>query len=152
MSLWQRFQSHFVRYSDLGISLDISRMTFGDDFFTQMAPLTDRAFADMKKLEAGEIANPDEGRMVGHYWLRNARLAPTPELAAGIEKDIADSKSFAAEIHSGKITTENGGKFTNLLIVGIGGSALGPQFMKDALVDSWTAPMQTWFFDNTDPE
>ncbi|MEZ0387295.1 MAG: glucose-6-phosphate isomerase [Verrucomicrobium sp.] len=152
MSLWQRFQSHFVRYSDLGISLDISRMTFGDDFFTQMAPLTDRAFADMKKLEAGEIANPDEGRMVGHYWLRNARLAPTPELAAGIEKDIADSKSFAAEIHSGKITTENGGKFTNLLIVGIGGSALGPQFMKDALVDSWTAPMQTWFFDNTDTE
>lgn len=152
MSLWQRFQSNFVRYSDLGITLDISRMNFGDDFFTKMAPLTERAVADMKKLEAGEIVNPDEGRMVGHYWLRNAKLAPTPELQKGIEDDIAESKAFAAKIHSGEITTEKGGKFTKLLVIGIGGSALGPQFMRDALVDSWTAPLQTWFFDNTDPE
>jgi glucose-6-phosphate isomerase len=152
MSLWQRFQSHFVRYPDLGISLDISRMTFGGDFFTKMSTQIERAFADMKNLEAGEIVNPDEGRMVGHYWLRNPRLAPTPELAAGIEKDIADSKAFAAEIHSAKIVPETRAKFTKLLIIGIGGSALGPQFMKDALVNSWTAPLQTWFFDNTDPD
>lgn len=152
MNLWQRFQQNFVRYSDLGITLDISRMTFGDDFFSKMEPLVQKAYADMKKLEAGEIVNPDEGRMVGHYWLRNPKLAPTPELTAGIEKDIADSKAFAAEIHAGIIPPPSGGKFTRILIVGIGGSALGPQFMKDALVDSWSAPVQTHFFDNTDPD
>ena len=37
------------------------------------------ALADLAALEAGAIANPDEGRMVGHYWLRNPALAPTPE-------------------------------------------------------------------------
>jgi len=152
MSLWQRFQKHFVRYPDLGISLDVSRMTFGDDFFSKMKPLTDRAYADMKKLEAGEIANPDEGRMVGHYWLRAPKLAPNGDITAAIEKDIADSKSFAAEVHTGKVAPPGGGKFTRILIVGIGGSALGPQFMKDALVDAWTAPVATSFFDNTDPE
>ncbi len=152
MNLWQRFQQYFVRYSDLGITLDISRMTFSDDFFAKMEPLVQKAYADMKKLEAGEIANPDEGRMVGHYWLRNAKLAPTPALTAGIEKDIADSKAFATAVHSGKVAPPNGGKFTRILIVGIGGSALGPQFMKDALVDSWSAPLQTHFFDNTDPD
>ena len=29
----------------------------------------------MQELESGAIANPDENRMVGHYWLRNADLA-----------------------------------------------------------------------------
>ena len=36
----------------------------------------DRAFADMKALESGAIANPDEKRMVGHYWLRNSSWLP----------------------------------------------------------------------------
>jgi len=152
MSLWQRFQKHFVRYTDLGITLDISRMKFADDFFSKMEPLTERAFADMKKLEAGGIANPDEGRMVGHYWLRAPKLAPTPEITAAIEADIKDSKAFAADVHSGKVAPPSGGKFTRILIVGIGGSALGPQFMKDALVNSWSAPLATSFFDNTDPD
>ena len=152
MSLWQRFQDTFLRYDDLGLSLDISRMDFADDFFQRMEPLCAKALADMAELEDGAIANPDEGRMVGHYWLRNAQLAPTPELAAAIEKDTAGSLAFAAEVHAGKVTPERGGKFTQLLVIGIGGSALGPQLVADALVDAWKAPIQTHFFDNTDPE
>jgi glucose-6-phosphate isomerase len=152
MNHWQRFQQNFVRYNDLGLSLDISRMNFADGFLAGMEPLTERAFADMKKLEAGEIVNPDEGRMVGHYWLRNAKLAPTPELTAEIEHDIADSKAFAAEVHAGRVAPQYGGKFARLLIIGIGGSALGPQFITDALVDQWKAPLRTHFFDNTDPD
>ncbi|WP_206170975.1 glucose-6-phosphate isomerase [Phragmitibacter flavus] len=152
MNLWTRYQQHLLRYPDLGFSLDISRMNFDDGFFAKMEPLVARAFEDMKKLEAGEIANPDEGRMVGHYWLRNSALAPTPELAAGIDNDIADCKVFASKIHSGEITAQNGAKFSKLLIIGIGGSALGPQFITDALVDAHSAPLQTYFFDNTDPD
>lgn len=152
MSHWNRFQKYFVRYPELGISLDISRMNFADDFFTKMELPVQTAFMDMKKLEAGEIVNPDEGRMVGHYWLRNSKLAPTPELTKGIEEDIADSKAFAADVHSGKVAPERGGKFTRILVIGIGGSALGPQFMADALVDAWKAPVLTHFFDNTDPD
>src|SRR6186997_271693 len=152
MNLWQRFQQNFVRYSDLGLSLDISRMTFAEDFFKKMEPKVQKAFADMKKLEAGEIANPDENRMVGHYWLRNFGLAPTAALRAGIETDIANAKAFADEVHAGNVAPPSGGRFKRLLIVGIGGSALGPQFITDALVNPWSAPLQTHFFDNTDPE
>lgn len=152
MNHWSRYQKYLVRYADLGFSLDISRMNFADDFFAKMEPQVQRAFADMNKLEAGGIANPDEQRMVGHYWLRNARLAPTPELRAAIEKDIADAKAFASEIHNAKVVAENGNKFVRMLVIGIGGSALGPQFMTDALVDAWRAPVKTNFFDNTDPD
>lgn len=152
MSLWNRYQKYFVRHPDLGISLDISRMNFANDFFAKLSSLTEKAFADMKKLEAGEIANPDEQRMVGHYWLRNASLAPTQALREDILKDIADSKAFAAAVHAGEVLSEKGTKFSHLLIIGIGGSALGPQFIENALVAHGRPPLKTFFFDNTDPD
>src|SRR5471030_1724341 len=132
-SLWSRFRRLFLRYENLGISIDISRMRFPDDFFGAMEPRVKSAFAAMKALEAGGIANPDENRMVGHYWLRNSALAPNAELRTGIETTKAKIKEFAAAVHSGKIKTSGGDRFRHLLLIGIGGSALGPQFIADAL-------------------
>ena len=85
-SLWQRFQNYFLRYDDLGFSIDISRIKFPEDFFGKMRGKIDKAFAAMRELEAGAIANPDEKRMVGHYWLRNPELAPNAQLCADIEQ------------------------------------------------------------------
>ena len=68
-----------------------------------MAEPIKRAFEAMDALEQGAIANPDENRMVGHYWLRAPELAPTPEIAAEIRKTVADVKAFAAGVHSGEI-------------------------------------------------
>src|SRR6266404_7891310 len=150
-SLWQRFQQHFLRYYDLGFSIDISRMKFPDDFFTRMQPKIDKAFAAMRDLEAGGIANPDEKRMVGHYWLRNPKLAPNPELRGEIEKTDAAIKQFAADVHSGKIKGGRGEQFAHILSIGIGGSALGPEFIADALGTAGDA-MDIYFFDNTDPD
>src|SRR5206468_12082072 len=93
----------------------------------------DNAFAAMRALEAGAIANPTEKRMVGHYWLRNPALAPTPEIRTEIEETVKRIKTFVADIRGGKITAENGKPFKHVLLIGIGGSALGPQFVSDAL-------------------
>ena len=150
-SLWQRFQQYFLHYGDLDLSIDISRMKFPDDFFQRMQPRIEKAFAAMQELESGAIANPDEKRMVGHYWLRNPTLAPTAETRAEIEGTIKRIKSFAADVHAGKIATENGKRFEHILLIGIGGSALGPQFVTDAL-GSKRDPMDIYFFDNTDPD
>jgi glucose-6-phosphate isomerase len=65
-SLWQRFQRYFVEYRGLGFCLDISRIKFPDDLFEKMRPQIEHAFAVMRELEAGAIANPTEKRMVGH--------------------------------------------------------------------------------------
>lgn len=150
-SLWQRFQQYFVHYDDLDFSLDVSRMKFPDDFFEKMQPRIERAFAAMRELESGAIANPDENRMVGHYWLRNPALGPTAELRADIEETNKRIKTFTADVHAGKITAENGKAFQHVLLIGIGGSALGPQFVADALGSS-RDPMDIYFFDNTDPD
>jgi glucose-6-phosphate isomerase len=150
-SLWQRFQQYFLEYRDLGFSFDISRMNFPDDFFEKMQPKIEKAFAAMRELEAGAIANPTEKRMVGHYWLRNPALAPNPEIRTEIGDTIKRIKNFAEDVHAGKITAENGTRFAHLLLIGIGGSALGPQFVADAL-GSARDPMDIYFLDNTDPD
>jgi len=150
-SLWQRFQNYLLRYGDLDFSIDISRMKFSDDFFGKMQPRIDKAFAAMHELESGAIANPDEKRMVGHYWLRNPALAPNAQLRADIEETNERIKKFAADVHAGKIVAENGKRFQHILLIGIGGSALGPQFIADALGSS-RDPMDIYFFDNTDPD
>ena len=100
--LWERFQKYFVSYADLDFALDISRMRFADDFLAQMKPQAERAFGEMAELEKGAIANPDEKRMVGHYWLRDPQLAPNPELRADIEETNARIKKFAADVHRGR--------------------------------------------------
>jgi glucose-6-phosphate isomerase len=148
---WQRYCSRLIRYEDLGISLDCSLMDFDDDFLPSMTDLIKSAVAGMKRVEAGKKENIDEKRMVGHYWLRAPELAPA-KLRAGIKADIAAAKAFAKAVHSKKIRPEKAKKFTRLLVIGIGGSALGPQLVADALVDHWDAPLRTHFFDNTDPD
>src|SRR5918995_3730258 len=123
--LWQRYQQYLCRVPALGLTLDVSRMRFDHGFLDRMTPALSAAFAGMEALEKGAIANPDENRMVGHYWLRAPDLAPTPEIAAEIRKTVADVKAFAAGVHGGSIKSPSGGRFSRVLSVGIGGSALG---------------------------
>jgi glucose-6-phosphate isomerase len=149
--LWQRFQQYYTEFPDLDLALDMSRMNFPDGFFETMAPRMQKAFSDMAALERGEIANPDEKRMVGHYWLRSPELAPTTEIRDAIVNTVNAIKAFAADVHEGKIQGQQG-RFRNLLIIGIGGSALGPQFVAHALSHPKSDKMKVFFFDNTDPD
>ncbi len=81
---WKKYNESLVRYDDLGFSLDLSLMEVDQSYEDSLKDEVAKAFDDMIALEGGAIANPDEGRMVGHYWLRNPDLAPTPELKAAI--------------------------------------------------------------------
>ncbi len=148
--LWQRYQDWLYYHPGLGLYLDISRMRFDDALVSQLQPKFVKAFADMAALEAGAIANPDEHRMVGHYWLRNPSLAPTPEISTEITSTIEEIDTFAQKVHSGAIHPPHGGKFTDLISIGIGGSALGPQFASEALAPT-IPPLNIHFIDNSDP-
>ena len=126
-------------------------MNFSDDYLATMEPRIQKAFAAMKELEAGAIANPDEKRMVGHYWLRNTALAPNAELRVEIDSTLASITDFAGKVHIGAISGAKG-KFHSLLVIGIGGSALGPEFVANALSHAATDKLNPFFFDNTDPD
>ncbi len=151
MELWGRFKKHLCVVAPLGLRLDISRMTFDDGFFERMAAPIANALAAMQRLEQGAIANPDENRRVGHYWLRAPQLAPDQASREEIAACLAAIKQFAEDIHSGVLTPERSDDFYVALVVGIGGSALGPQFVCDAL-GSVDDPLMVRFIDNTDPD
>lgn len=149
--LWERYKKHLCYHSGIGLMVDISRIAFTDDFLSSMAPLMRKAYHAMADLERGGIANPDEERMVGHYWLRSPDLAPTTEIRDMIEITIKNISAFAGGIHSGAISPQFAERFSRFLVVGIGGSALGPQFVSDALGRA-NDPLKPHFLDNSDPD
>ncbi len=148
---WNRFKAFYYQNADLGVSVDVSRIPFPDDYLSSMESRIQDAFKAMAALEGGAIANPDEKRMVGHYWLRAPQLAPNPEIANEITSTLAAIKEFTAKVHSGAIAGPKG-KFQNLLVIGIGGSALGPQLVNHALGNPRKDELDVTFFDNTDPD
>jgi glucose-6-phosphate isomerase len=103
IKLWERYVEWLYQHKDLGLFVDVSRMGFTDEFLQRMEPRMQRAFAAMQDLEKGAIANPDEGRMVGHYWLRNPALAPNSFLRNKIESTLDRILAFSHDVVSGKV-------------------------------------------------
>lgn len=149
-TLWQRYQDWLYYHENLDLYVDISRISFNEGDVAALEPKFSRAFQDMERLEAGAIANPDEDRMVGHYWLRDPDRAPSADLKAEIQDTLAQISDFVQKIHTGAIRPPQAVKFTDVLSIGIGGSALGPQFVAEALAPE-QPPMTIHFIDNTDP-
>ena len=148
---WERYKKYFLGLDNLGFGMDVSRVDFDDAYLASMEGKMREAFAAMAALEGGAIANPDENRMVGHYWLRTPELAPTPEIKGEIKETVAKIKDFAKKVHDGQLKGADG-KFEYVLCIGIGGSALGPQFVSEALSDPKSDKMKVFFLDNTDPD
>src|SRR5438128_84468 len=86
---WARFKKFYLDCKAVGVAVDISRMNFSGEFFDEMEPHIQKAYRAMKELEGGAIANPDENRMVGHYWLRDSSKAPNAEIKKEIDSCLA---------------------------------------------------------------
>jgi glucose-6-phosphate isomerase len=149
-ALWQRYQDWLYYHAELEFYVDVSRMRFDDAFVEALQPKFEKAFKDMAALEKGAIANPDEDRMVGHYWLRDPDLAPTPEIKQDIVSTLEQIETFTKKVHTGAIHPPQASQFTDIISIGIGGSALGPQFVAEALAPDFP-PLAIHFIDNTDP-
>jgi glucose-6-phosphate isomerase len=78
-------------------------------------------------------------------------LAPTPEIRREFEESIDRIKKFAEKFHMSQIRGA-GGAFEHYFLIGIGGSALGPQFVAHTLGDPRTDKLEPHFVDNTDPD
>lgn len=149
LDLWQRYQDWLYFNNELDLYVDVSRMRFDDALVEALTSKFTQAFTEMAALEQGAIANPDENRQVGHYWLRNPDIAPA-ELRAEIISNLENIATFVQQVHSGEIRPLSAPKFTDILSIGIGGSALGPQFVNEALAPI-SGDLSITFIDNTDP-
>ena len=81
----------------------------------------------------------------------NPERAPDKDIRFQIESTVEAVKRFAGWIRSGEVKPASGGKFENVILAGIGGSALGPQLAADALGGP-NDSIKIYFCDNTDPD
>ncbi|MDR0340563.1 MAG: glucose-6-phosphate isomerase [Puniceicoccales bacterium] len=142
---WEHFQKNCHWFEELEIGLDFSKLNRPNKITKDRVRM---ALDAVKALEQGAIANGTEGRRVGHYWLRAPELAPEENMRREIVETREKVESFAAAVRSGAIGTA-AGPFTDLLCIGIGGSALGSQLLLGALPPNG---MGLHFLDNTDPD
>ena len=89
----------YLAFDDADFQADFSFVDFPASYLDSMAQPAAQALASMKELEQGSIANPDEERMVGHYWLRAPEMAPDDEIAGMIRDTVARVKDLADQVH-----------------------------------------------------
>jgi glucose-6-phosphate isomerase len=147
---WTRFCDLLWHHEPLGLWLDVSRMALSAaEMQNLQAPLA-QAFDAMDALEKGAIANPDEGRQVGHYWLRQPDLAPDRSVADHISAEVRRLQAFGQDVLGGTLAAPTGEPFSDVLWIGIGGSGLGPMLMIRALQENRRG-LTFHFLDNVDP-
>lgn len=123
-----------------GINFDFTRSSLSEICLEDYADFFASLQKKMVNLEAGEIANESENRMVGHYWLRDTSLAPNDKIAAEIEGQIEKVKNFYEAKKD---------EYSGLIWLGIGGSALGPDLLRQVFKDKATLDFR--ILDNIDP-
>ncbi|SEL98107.1 glucose-6-phosphate isomerase [Bosea lupini] len=139
-----RFQTLSARLEDL--LLDYSKTAVTAETIELLLALAEAADVEAKRdaMFAGEPINTTEGRAVLHTALRNQSGKPVmvdgvdvmPEVNAVLERMSA----FADGIRSGKIAAADGGRFTDVVNIGIGGSDLGPVMATLALAPYHDGP------------
>ncbi|MDB5692774.1 MAG: glucose-6-phosphate isomerase [Alphaproteobacteria bacterium] len=112
---------------EAGISFDFSKTHLSRpilDAFVRLAEETDLAGA-REALFAGRIVNPTEGRAAEH----------SAERGQGAPESVAGAGAFRARMRALVDAIEAGafGPVRHILHIGIGGSALGPDLLIDAL-------------------
>lgn len=110
-----------------GILFDWSKTHLTDELLADFEKLADAAgfAAQRRKLFAGEVVNPTEGRAAEHSALRGVGKEASVEEAAALRERM---KLLVEAIHEGAL-----GEVKHLIHIGIGGSALGPALAVDAL-------------------
>ncbi len=148
---WGRYCDLLYNDDSLGFWLDISKMDVANNDFDEFKGNFSNAFKAIDNLENGSIANIDENRKVGHYWLRNPKVAPTSKISASIKSEINRISSFGKSILNGHILNKNNRKYTDVFWIGIGGSGLGPLLINESFKKE-SYGLNIHFLDNVDPE
>jgi glucose-6-phosphate isomerase len=105
-------------------------------------------------LFAGDVVNLTEGRPALHMALRNLDGRPFHAQGKDIMPDVIAERQkmlrFAEAIRGGTIKAANGGAFTDIVNIGIGGSDLGPAMAVKALTPFGAPHLSLHFVANVD--
>jgi glucose-6-phosphate isomerase len=132
-----RFASFSVSLDDL--LLDASKTALTAEAWAALLALARAAGVEARRdaMFAGEPINATEGRAVLHTALRNRSGRAVHVAGRDVMPDVLETLrrlgDFAAGVRAGAIAAADGGRFSDVVNIGIGGSDLGPAMATQAL-------------------
>jgi len=139
-----------------GIFYDFSRQRIDEKTMDLLIELAEfrklkQRFAEMV---SGEKVNVTENRPALHTAARNFSNDPVlvdgKDVMPSIRKVLNDIKTFVSAIHKGNITGSTGKPFNTVVVIGIGGSYLGTEFVANALHFLADKNIEMMFLSNVD--
>lgn len=111
------------------------------------------ALGAFRSMLEGVRVNSSEDRPAGHVALRSNRpfVVDGFDVAPLIETTRREMFDFVESVHSGRLTAVDGGRYTDVLNIGIGGSDLGPRLVTAALRSMRPGGLRGHFVSNVDP-
>ena len=154
-----QFDADPKRFSRFSLTLDdllfdFSKNRIDADAVAALVDLARNCGLEAKRgaMFSGEPINTTEGRAVLHTALRNRSADPVyvdgKDVMPGIRKVLSAMRRFANAVRSGKYAV-SGGKVTDVVNIGIGGSDLGPAMAVRALAPYANGP-RLHFVSNVD--
>lgn len=139
-----------------GIIYDFSRQRLDDktmDLLFELAEIL-KLKQQFIAMVSGEKINTTENRAALHTAARNFSDNPVfvdgKDVMPEIRKVRDDIKVFASKVHEGQITGSTGKPFRHVVVIGIGGSYLGTEFVAHALHPFADKEIEIMFLSNVD--
>ena len=149
----KRAENFSARFGDL--LFDYSKTHLDTEARWLLLQLADTAHVTQRRdaMFRGDVINETEGRAVLHTALRNLDGAPVmvdgQDVVTGVRATLDRMGTFAEAVRAGSFTGA-GGKITDVVNIGIGGSDLGPAMAVQALAPYHDGP-RCHFVSNVDP-
>ena len=143
----QRFDKFSVTSNPLLVDYSKNRITeYTHSLLIELAREADiEAWRD--KMFAGEIINNTEQRAVLHTALRNPANS---QVSAEVEKELARMERLCEKLQNRQWLGYNNTPITDVIVIGIGGSYLGPKLVCEALRSYAAADICIHFVANID--
>jgi glucose-6-phosphate isomerase len=139
-----------------GLFYDYSRQRLDADTLDLLMELAAQSGAEarFRQMHAGQVVNITEGRAALHTIARIADESPVMvngvDANAELRRVRGEIKAFVTKVHGGKLVGSNAKPFGHVVVVGIGGSYLGTEFVASALEALADKEIQLHFLANVD--
>lgn len=139
-----------------GLFYDFSRQRMDEDVKKALTGLATarKLLKKFDRMMAGDHVNTTEDRAALHTASRNFSAHPVTDQGADVMPAIRrirdEIREFARAVHDGKITGRGGKPFTDIVVIGIGGSYLGTEFAATALSSLADKGLALHFLSNVD--
>ncbi|MDJ0782717.1 MAG: glucose-6-phosphate isomerase [Desulfosarcinaceae bacterium] len=139
-----------------GLFFDYSRQRLDADTLDLLMELAAQSGVEarFRQMHAGQVVNVTEGRAAMHTIARTGE--PAPVIVDGIDANAelrrvrAEIAAFVQKVHDGATSGGTGKRFRHVVVVGIGGSYLGTEFVATALAAFADKGVQLHFLANVD--